>query len=138
MPDDSWELISSYSRRQAIEDGTLVDLMQPETASAVHEAGFRYPIAITATAFNLAIWPIGNEDEAKWLESKCQDLQGRLWDVLTMLKLALRGCDGDTAYFRVSVVNWQTKRRNTITLKAVCGPNDDATPCITLMLPDED
>ena len=138
MPDDSWELISTYSRQQAIEDGTLVDLMQSETISAVLEAGFRFPIAITATAFSLAIWPIDNEDADKWLESECQDLQGRLWDVLTMMKLAAKSSDDDTVYFRVSIQNWQTKRRNTITLKAVCGPNDDLSPCITIMLPEED
>jgi len=34
------EVISSYSRAQAIDDGVLVDLMQGELASLVREAGF--------------------------------------------------------------------------------------------------
>jgi hypothetical protein len=137
---DFWkdaEIISSYSRAQAIEDGVLVDLMQTETAGAVREAGFRYPIAMTSAAFELAVWPIDNEEANKWLEGKCQDLQGRLWDVLSMLKRAAKR-GGSEVRFQISVWNYQTKRRNVITLKSVCGPDDDGSPCITIMLPHED
>ena len=49
------EPIASYSRRQAIEDGVLVDLTQPETVRAVREAGFKWPVAMTATAFAATI-----------------------------------------------------------------------------------
>src|SRR5260370_33326576 len=88
------EVISSYSRAQAIEDGVLVDLMQGELASLVREAGFKFPIAMTTAAFELAVWPIAEEDGSydtlrgaanKWLESKCQGTNGRLWEVLWIL-----------------------------------------------------
>ena len=52
-PDSLFEeadLIHSYSRKQAIEDGVLVDLMQPGLVELVKEAGFRFPIAMTSTA----------------------------------------------------------------------------------------
>ena len=42
------EPIARYTRRQAIEDGVLVDLMQPETVGFVREAGFKFPVAMTA------------------------------------------------------------------------------------------
>ena len=45
-PFEGFDLIHSYSRQQAIEDGVLVDV----TATA-REAGFRYPVALTATVF---------------------------------------------------------------------------------------
>ena len=55
------DVISSYGRAQAIEDGVLVDLMQPETVGAVKEAGFRYPVAMTVAAFSDAICPIDED-----------------------------------------------------------------------------
>ena len=29
-------------------------------------------------------------------------------------------------------------RRTTVTLKSICGPDDDLSPCITIMFGDED
>jgi hypothetical protein len=132
-PDDIFgELISSYSRRQAIEDGVLVDLMQPETVGAVREAGFKFPVAMTAGAFAATVAEIDKE------LPQGQDLQGRLWDVLWMLSLAIRSTrqSTDRVSFRVSV--WDGKRRNEVKLWSVCGPGDNAQPVITIMLEGED
>ena len=47
----------------------------------------------------------------------------------------------------MSILMWEGKtadkeegrhKQEIVTLKAVCGPNDDASPCITIMNPDED
>ena len=74
-------LIFSYSRKEAIEDGVLIDVT--ETA---REAGFRYPVALTSAAWATCVSvPAGVE---------CQDEKGRLWDVLTMLRHASRGARG--------------------------------------------
>jgi hypothetical protein len=125
------EPISVYSRRQAIEDGVLVDLMQPETAGLVREAGFRFPIAMTAGAFTATISEIGKELPAG------QDIQGRLWDVLWMLSCAIKaGGSTDRIKFRVSV--WNGRRRQEVKLWSLCGPGDDAEPVITIMLEGED
>ena len=61
MPsDDLWEgaeIIDAYTRREAIEDGILVQLSglgyqgDPWIPAIVAEAGFRYPVAMTTTAF---------------------------------------------------------------------------------------
>ena len=67
------DLIYSYSREQAIEDGVLVDVS--ETA---REAGIKYPTALTARVWAEVVNP--NEQRKDW----GQDLKGRLWDVLFM------------------------------------------------------
>ena len=73
MPsDDLWEgaeIIDAYTRRQAIEDGILVQLSgpgyqgDPWIPAMVAEAGFRYPVAMTATAFCRYVSPLEGDDE---------------------------------------------------------------------------
>jgi hypothetical protein len=123
---DDAEAIFSYSRKQAIEDGVLIDV----TATA-KEAGVRFPAALTAAAWAKCVAvPRGVE---------CQDEAGRLWDVLTMFRLAARRAGGDTLLFTLHVRNDNRDRTPPLVrLKAVCGPGDDAAPVITVMLPDED
>ncbi len=140
------KVIFSYTRKQAIEDGILVDLTDPSFTfrpglNILKEAGIIFPVAITYTAFVRAVQELGEP------LPPCQDLSGRLWDVLTMLKFAIRnGKDESTLFFSVRVQNWvrvngkRTTRAKleTVQLKAVCGPGDTPEPCITIMLPDED
>lgn len=125
MTDDSI-LIHSYSRREALQNGVLVDA--GETAQ---EAGFRYPVALTAAAWATCV---AVPDAAPW-----QDETGRLWDVLTMLGHAVRGLrhDADRIPFDVLVQNDDTGPKP-VRLVAVCGPDDDLSPCVTVMLPGED
>lgn len=128
---EDFEVIHHYSRKQAIEDGVLVDLMQPESEPLVHEAGFRFPIAMTVTAFSETICPIDGELPPG------QDIKGRLWDVLMLLKAAIRAYDNtDRIHFTVNV--FDGKRTNPVQLWALCGPGDDSEPVITLMLEGED
>lgn len=143
----SAEIISGYSRAQAIEDGVLVDLMQEGTVKAVREAGFTIPVAMTAAAFGQTVAPIdGGELPAG------QDVQGRLWDVLYMLRQAVRVSDGGDTIRYGLIVQQDSKvprqsnerrhgnswRARLTTLKAVCGPADDGSPCITIMQQHED
>jgi hypothetical protein len=124
---DSDDLIYSYSRKQAIEDGVLVDV----TATA-REAGFRFPVALTRAAWERCVTiPPGvtGQDEA-----------GRLWDVLWMLHIAIKkNSGGPEVHFALHVRD--SNREGTpplVQLKALCGPGDDAAPVITIMLPEED
>ena len=121
-------IIYSYTRRQAIEDGVLIDV-----TPTAREAAFRYPVAITRAVWDGFLAP---DDESRGLG---QSETGRLWDVLTMLRVAIRQSTGPahTLEFPVVFVHHETTRR-TVTLKAVCGPDDDLSPCITIMLPVED
>jgi hypothetical protein len=125
------EPIAVYTRRQAIEDGVLVDLMQPETVGLVREAGFKFPVAMTAGAFAATVAEIGESLPAG------QDIQGRLWDVLWMLACAIKtAVSTDRVKFRVSV--WNGRRRDEVKLWSLCGPGDDAAPVVTIMLEGED
>ncbi|MBX9787537.1 MAG: hypothetical protein K2Y37_01350 [Pirellulales bacterium] len=119
------DIISSYSRQHAIEDGVLIDV-----TGTAREAGFRYPVALTR-----AVW-------TKYIEVpegvQAQDEAGRLWDILWMLSCAIRRhLDVDTLFFGLSVRN-HNRLDELVTLKAVCGAGDDLEPVITVMLPDED
>ena len=122
--DPALEIISSYSRAQAIEDGMLIDVSEMAT-----EAGFTMPVAITAAAWGMYVRvPDGVE---------CQDEQGRLWDILNMLRFAIKkGGHGSEVAFTVLVNNDGTPKP--VGLKSLCGPGDDTEPVITIMLPRED
>jgi hypothetical protein len=123
--------VYTYTRRQAIEDGVLVDLMQPDIEPLVREAGFKYPVAMTIGAFSRTVQvpdqplPPG------------QDLRGRLWDVLWMLKVAIsRTSGGDRVAFEVHVRNG--RKLELVRLWSQCGPGDQGEPVITIMLQGED
>jgi hypothetical protein len=125
------EPIAVYTREQAIEDGVLVDLMQPETVSLVREAGFKFPVAMTAGAFAATVAEIGQP------LPEGQDIQGRLWDVLWMLACAIKSAGStDRVKFRVSV--WNGRGRDEVKLWSLCGPGDGGTPGVTIMLEGED
>jgi hypothetical protein len=124
--------ISVYTRRQAIEDGVLVDLMQSETVGLVREAGFRFPVAMTTTAFCATVRELDKPLPAG------QDLKGRLWDVLWMLKLAIKSSKAGNDRVKFSVVVWDGKRRNKVNLWSLCGPGDKGEPVITIMVEGED
>lgn len=119
------DLVCTYTRARAIEDGVLVDC----TAVAA-EAGIRVPVAITRATWEKYVKvPRGVE---------CQDEEGRLWDIVWMLAAAMREASGRAELrFRLYVRN-DNRRPRPVTLKAVCGPDDAGRPCITVMMPDED
>jgi len=118
---DGAEVISRYSRADALADGVLVDVS--ELAS---EAGIVYPVAMTR-----GLW--GATVELPRNYRGCQSETGRLWDVVNMTRWAIRAA-GTTDRVGVKVkVSGRWVRFN-----AHCGPGDDAEPVITLMLPGED
>ena len=125
---DDAEVISSYTRAQALEDGVLIDV-----SSVAKEAGIKFPVAMTSTVWGECVEvPEGVIG---------QDEKGRLWDILWMFRCAAARFNGDTLLFKLYVRNHNRERLNSrdlVTLKAVCGPGDTPEPVITIMLPDED
>jgi len=130
------DVIYAYTRAQAIEDGVLIDVI--ETA---REAGIKFPTALTS-----AVWAdyVAVPEELKGQ----QDEMGRLWDILWMFSCAVRSgrIIGDTGTFEIIIAmpdkgDWKSNEkvdggnqdRRLVTLKAVCGPSDDGSPCITIM-----
>lgn len=136
------EVISTYTRQEAIEDGVLVDI-----SDLAGEAGFRRPVAVTRALFS-SLEP--REDE----KASGQDLTGRLWDLLNVLRC--KGRQGG----RELRFSFHVQRRDgrampnaamekvgsagggmavySQEVKALCGPGDNWEPVITIMLPSED
>jgi hypothetical protein len=127
---DDADVISRYTRQQAIDDGVLVDV-----GPVAREAGLRFPVAMTRSAW---------EDCVAWSDADSrrqtyQDESGRLWDVLTMLRLAARR-GGQVIHYTLLRVprGGRGQKARITTLKAVIGPGDTPEPVITIMLPGED
>lgn len=68
----------------------------------------------------------------------CQDESGRLWDVLYMLRVAIRRGQGGSQTDYIVLVRNDNRKPRPVRLKAICGPGDEAEPVITIMLPEED
>lgn len=121
---DDAEIISTYSRAQAIDDGFLVDLSE-----WAKECGIKYPVAVTR-----AVWD-------RYIEVPegvtCQDVRGRAWDVLWMFRRGASKTEGSEFVYPLYVRN-DNRSPKLVELKAVCGPGDDPKPVITIMLPEED
>lgn len=121
----------AYTRAEAIGDGVLVDV-----SAMAKECGFKIPVATTAAVWDAYV------DVPPGVEA--QDMAGRLWDVLFMLRHAInsdRKNDHTEMSFQLYVRNHNRDAlddRDLVTLKSLCGPGDDAEPVITIMLPDED
>ena len=125
MEDESFgEVIYSYTRKRALEDGILVDV-----SSLAKECGFRYPVAVTARVWHE--WVVPRE------EAIGQDATGRLWDLLNILRSEIRKAgQTDRADFRVLFDQGPEKVYGQF--YALCGPGDSGEPVITVMLPEED
>lgn len=122
------EVISTYTRAQAIEDGELVDVT--ETA---REAGFRIPVAVARGAWaDCVAWT----DADNRRKGTVQDEAGRLWDVLWKAFLVARRAPGRNRVrfqvYRVPVAGRGRKPRLTELVLHI-GPGDCAEPVITIM-----
>jgi len=127
------DVIYSYSRAQAIEDGVLVD-----AGSMAQEAGFKWPVAFTSAVWDDCIaWT--DEDKAK---QAYQDQSGRLWDVLYMASHTIRTSNGSSDQLRFELYrvprDGKSMKAELVTLKLIVGPGDQGEPVITIMMPNED
>ena len=126
-------VLSVYTRAQAIEDGTLVDVS--ETA---REAGFSIPVAITRSVWSrLVALPEGYQG--------FQDERGRLWDLLWMARhYALRASNSDRVRMCVLVrdVRKDLRDSNRPPRKhfpiVTIGAGDGGEPVVTIMFAEDD
>ena len=155
LGDDVVEVISTYTRQQAIEDGILVDCEQAPMGEMRRQL-LKWPLAMTTTAFHRYVWPI--DEEANLPPD--QSLEGRFWDVLWMFHAAVKGtvparridpCNllfdfccivADPTLSSNEAIDATVRSgpdgMRQVTLKAVSGPGDDGEPVMTFMLPEED
>lgn len=142
------QVISVYTRRQAIEDGILADCNQPPFGELNREVGMKWPMAMTATAFFRYV-AVGEKMGG-------QDIKGRYWDVVWMLWNAIKRSPGNGTQLEFAFYCWpnfqgdatywsnETRDRSCegpvrrVRLKCVTGPGDTLEPCMTIMLPEED
>jgi hypothetical protein len=123
-----WELIHAYTRQQAIEDGILVDVSE-----MAKKVGY-----LVGVAFTSAVW------------NRCVDVvpaiggmtdYDRVFDILLMCRncVTFDSVGGESGIFIVAVrVEHEQREQPLETLKAVLSCDDQGSPCITIMMPDED
>jgi hypothetical protein len=122
---DENEIIYSYTRKQAIDDGVLIDVTE-----LAKEAGFKCPVAFTSSVYERHLRV--PEDVVD------MDETGRLWDVLWLPRYAaLQYPEKSQVLFKLSEQKGNNEME-IVTLKAICGPDDEGEACLTVMLPEED
>jgi hypothetical protein len=125
------EPISIYSRRQALDDGVLVDVTE-----MAKEAGFKFPVAITRAAWADCVeW--SDEDSRR---QTYQDETGRLWDLLYMASLAARRNSGSELRYQLYRVprDGRGVRPRLVVLQMHCGHGDEGEAVITISSLGED
>lgn len=123
---EEWEVISEYTRKEALEDGVLIDISE-----LAKEAGFMVPVAVTNNLW--ATWII---PPAK-MEDCGQSDTGRLWDVLHMLRMNCKRSNATRIKYEVLFQN-TPKRLTTVELISTIGSDENGNPVITIMLPEDD
>lgn len=130
---EGFEVISSYSRAQALEDGVLVDV-----SAMAREAGFRVPVALTdATWADCVAWC--DADAVRGAEGQSE--AGRLWDVVYMAAHAARvhkHSGTDRLTFSVLRVPRGKRRVERVELVVHIGGGDHREALATIMRPNED
>ena len=102
------EIISRYTRANAISDGVLVDINTNFTELC-----------------KMYKFPVGN------------DIKGVIWDVLWMSQKGIvRRIDDTQHIFRVIITGTGTNKYHD--MKIVCHGGDEGEPVLTIMLPGED
>ncbi len=120
------DLTFAYTRKQAVEDGVLIDV-----TAAAREAGFAVPLAVTPGAWSGCVRPTdgaSGEDEAHRLREVLTTLRDAIWRTLDWGRVDFavprRGGDADGT-------------PPSFPLRAVCGLDAEAEPLVVVMLPRE-
>lgn len=124
----AFDFVYTYTRKQAIEDGVLIDI-----TDTTNEMGFSFPIAITRAVWNGYIVP----DK----KLKQQSSKSRLYDVISSLYFSIYHSPATRDLLFKTVFMMADKQLNyiykTIRLKAISSAGDKGEPVITIMLPEE-
>lgn len=133
-PYSSDDIIFTYTRADALQDGVLVEL----PGDLCRNAGIIVSVAVTRAIWDEYISPEYLSELAD------QDVPGRIWDLLWMFSYAARQSRNTSiVFFKTEFVilddeNHACSSRTLATFKAICGPGDEGEPVITIMLPEED
>lgn len=129
---DFWEgaeIISMYTRQQAIEDGVLKDV-----TPIAKRYGILFPVAIASEAWSTCV---------AWSEGEKQAVlqEERLIALLNRLYIVIKTCpdrETDRITFQHTYIDRESGKQEIAELVSVVGPGDNAEPVITVMFPWED
>ncbi|BBA70611.1 DUF6573 family protein [Geobacter sulfurreducens] len=125
---ENCDVIYSYTRQQAIEDGVLADLtaLYPELCKQI----YRFPVAVTAEVWGIVEHAVSDK-------RNCNDYKGVIWDILWMSQRGItKRIDESQHLFQVIISGAGPEQLHT--LKIICHPGDNAEPVLTIMMPWED
>jgi hypothetical protein len=113
------DVISTYTRQQAIEDGVLVDLSRlfPQECKL-----YKFPVACTASVFALA------ETAANF-----GSMHATIWDLIFMSQSGIVKRLGESGVLFRVILGGKTH-----TFQCICGPGDSLEPVLTIMMENED
>jgi hypothetical protein len=120
-------IVYTYTRAHAVSDG-----FQVEVTKTAQEAGIRFPVFLTRAVYDAYVTvppDVTGQDEA-----------GRLWDVVWMLRFAIRKAQPGKSRMPFALyVRNDNRRPRLVKLIGTCGALDidDPQPAITVMMPDE-
>ncbi len=129
---EEWEVVHAYSRRQAIEDGVLIEV----PARTLRRFGIRYPVAITRSLWARCIGRIGDDGCALCGDdpAEAEKAVDRLLFMLEALRNAARSPRGQSDLMTLCLPDLDERPTE---VWAHCGPGDTPEPVITLMLPED-
>lgn len=128
MNNDGFELIYSYTRKQAIEDGVLIDV-----SGQAKEVGFKVPTAVSDQLYHEYVVP------SKEMERSGQSIEGRLHDLLHLAAICARSrWDGSRVYFDVLFQMEEGPKFEEVHVVAIIGPGDDGNPVMTICKPEDE
>lgn len=134
-PFDGFNVITMYTRAQAIADGVLHDVT--DTAK---KCGFRIPVAITDTIWRKYI----DVDDKPELKELGQSTEARLRDVLIVLYFGIRSFPGASQSRRLTFATkflmdaGKELAYETPQMTSDIGPGDEGEPVITILIPEYD
>ena len=127
---DESDVIYSYSRADALNDGELVDVTEWASHEKGFFGGFYVPVAFTRALYNTL-------EDIPEPEKESQDLRGRAHDVLFLAAAALRGAreiQESDATFEVIVATKENPLR-LLELYVIAAPGDNGEPVVTIGYP---
>ena len=127
MSFEDFEMIYSYTRKQAIDDGVLIDV-----SSQARETGFKIPVCVTDHLYHGYVVP------SKELQEEGQSTEGRLHDLFMMTQAAAATRWEDNRVYYEVLFKTKPRTLETVQCLAVVGPGDEGEPVMTLMLPGDE
>ena len=116
-----------YSRKQAIEDGTLVDLTTPGFLQVLQRNGIKVHAAMTATCFAEVVGQDASQQTTR------ETLNRIAFVLMRFRQAAAKNTDVERVDFEVEGVDGEN-----VAMYAHIGPGDEGEPVLTFMLFGED